>query len=157
VPRHLSTYCPSLHRYPPAHPAGRAVFATADGAFLLAVVAKDLRLASLERCQQLRREAPAEAEAYAARLERELLAAGTPLTACGSAFTVSSGKLEFVYWSVPSTPGVLPVSLHGCTPATVAPMPLHNVLLTVSDTLSPDLPPPPPPLPTPLQPLPRGS
>ena len=112
------------------------MFATADGALLLAVVAKDLRLISLELCQKLRQEAPAEAEAYAARLERELLAAGTPFTACGSAFTVSRGKLEFVYWSIWSTPRGLPAALHGCLPETAVHASL-SALLHVSCHLEP--------------------
>ncbi|KAL4437006.1 hypothetical protein ABPG75_004145 [Micractinium tetrahymenae] len=80
-----------------ANAPGRALFSAADGSGLhLAVVAKDLVLASEKQAEQLRRDAPGEAETWAARAERELLAAGAPCTAVSSAVCFARGHLDWV-------------------------------------------------------------
>lgn len=61
------------------------------------VVAKDLRSAHAARRPALRREAEAEAEALAARRERELLSAGTPFSAVGSAVCFVKGRVDWVF------------------------------------------------------------
>lgn len=77
--------------------AGRALFSATDGSgHHLAVVLKDLVMASDRQAEQLRRYAPGEAEAWAARAERELLAAGAPCSAVSSAVCFATGHLDWV-------------------------------------------------------------
>lgn len=73
------------------------MFADLPRQLFLAVVAKDLSLADPARARILRRDAPAEAEAFAARVELSLEAEGVPFFAVGSAVCYKHGELEWVY------------------------------------------------------------
>lgn len=76
------------------------MYASGNGVYAC-VVAKDLVLANDKQAAALREAAPAEAEAAAARLEKELSAGGKAFTAVGSAVCFAPGSLEWVFAPFP--------------------------------------------------------